>query len=273
METNSENKYLFKRGKNNDGIGLALLLILVGAVYLLLNMDIIPQEYKPILISWQMLLIVIGIWSLAKGEFSAAVILIFIGGFFIYPKLNRLLPDFFIDLNIDFSTYWPVILIVVGIVLVLGKGFSSKKSGGKYHSIQDENYTYSSGEDSNIGDSGSAYYNESDFVDKNVFFSGSRQIILSRNFAGGEGNALFGELIVDLRKAKLARGTHKLEINVAFAGATVLVPPDMNIELRGNSIFGAFEDKRHLINEDAVDRSSRLVIKANCIFGGGEVKN
>lgn len=272
METNSENKYLFKRGRNNnDGIGLALLLILVGGVYLLHNIGIIPVEYKSVLISWQMLLIVIGLWSLIKRQYSTALVLIAIGGFFIYPKLGRLFPGEFFHMDFDLSTYWPVILIIIGLILVFGKVFSPGKPETGYYQTYDENYSGTSASD-DMGSS-AASFNSSDFIDKNIIFSGSRQIVLSQNFAGGEGNAIFGELIIDLRKAKLAKGIHKLELNAAFGGVSVLVPSEMNIELRGNSIFGAFEDKRHMFNEELVDKSSRLIIKANCIFGGGDLKN
>ncbi|MBK5722484.1 hypothetical protein JGH11_16545 [Dysgonomonas sp. Marseille-P4677] len=262
MKTNNENKYLFKRG---NGQGFAFFLILLGCIYLLLNLKIIPIEYKPILISWQMLLIVIGIWTLLKRRFLGGILLITIGVFFIYPILCNIFPDFFISFDIDFKTYWPLLLIVFGLILISSRHFSSPlkccKNEDKYDSGY---YEYKA----------TSKHDNIDFTEKNVMFGSTEQIVLSQNFRGGEANVMFGELIIDLRRAKLSETNGFFEVNVLFGSAVIYVPSDWNVELQGSSLFGSFDDKRYHLNNNEQDRTkSRLTIKGSALFGSGEIRN
>lgn len=264
METNRENRYLFKRGRGN-GVGFALFLILVGCIYLFFNLNIIPIEYKPILISWQMLLIVLGIWTLLQRHYIGGVALIATGGFFIYPVLCRVFPDLFISFDIDIKTYWPILLIAFGLILVLSRFCSPKvKLNNKAN-----NYKWEYNE--NIKQSGKK--ENIDFIDKNVMFGSTEQIVLSQNLRGGEANVMFGELIIDLRRAKLAEMSVFFEVNVMFGSAVIYVPADWAVELQGNSVLGSFDDKRYNLNNIQENANARLVIKGSVMLGSGEIKN
>lgn len=271
MEKYSEDKHLFKRGRNNgkaEGIGFAVFPILLGAVFLLLNTGVIPKMYKPLLISWQMLLIVFGVWALIKRQFTWGMVLIIIGGFFIYPVLSRVFPESFASINIDFKTYWPVLLIVVGLFLVIGKAnlFGSKRSRrNEWQSVSDGNNEYRQGTDD-------AQQSSTDFIEKSIMFGSSEQIVLSSNFMGGEGNVMFGELIVDLRRAQLAEGIYKLELNVMFGSIVLYVPPGWHVELQASSILGSFDDKRYR-HEVVANSPSKLIVKGSAMFGGGEIRS
>lgn len=117
-----------------------------------------------------------------------------------------------------------------------------------------------------------ANYNSTDFINKDLMFGGSEQIILSNNFRGGEGNVMFGELIIDLRKAKMAEGTHQLELNAMFGSAVLYVPSDWNIEVRSSSFLASVEDKR--FHSSSIDGSvSTLIVKGNAMFGSIELRN
>jgi len=257
-----ENNNFFKRGKDGNSIGFALFLILLGAIFLFLNLGTIPAMYKPILISWQMLLIVIGLWTLlVKRQFAGGVILIAIGAFFIYPKLSAILPEYFIHIDFDLRTYWPLILIFIGIILVVGWLIPGNNQNKKYNTENDHQE-----------DSGKAAMQLADYIDKNVIFGGSEQIILSSNFRGGDANVMFGELIIDLRKAKLAEGEHRLELNAMFGSVIVYVPTEWNVEARTSSFLASFEDKRYQ-GIEILNSTSKLVIKGSAMFGSGEIRN
>jgi len=266
MEKEIQNKHFFKRGRGNDGVGFALFLILFGGVFLFLNTGIIPEEYRPILISWQMLLIVIGLWSLVvKRNFSAGTILILIGVVFIYPKLSFFFPEYFADFDIDFRTYWPVILIVAGIALIMGSRFPNKRK-------REFREKFNNHENMHRKNNESANFNSADYIDKNLLFGGSEQIILSHNFRGGEGNVMFGELIIDLRRARLAEGTHKLEANAMFGSLILYTPTDWNVDLRSSSFLASIEDKRYH-STPIENATSTLVVKSSAMFGSIELRN
>jgi len=60
-----------KTGHNNKSKGkvaLAILLIMVGGLFLAFDSGILSSQFKPIILSWQMLLIVIGIYSFFKRK-------------------------------------------------------------------------------------------------------------------------------------------------------------------------------------------------------------
>lgn len=263
MET--EKDYFFKRGRDRrdrsgKGVGFALFLILLGGIFLFLNLGIIPEMYRHLLISWQMLLIVIGLWTLAvKREYTGGIILIAIGTFFIYPRLCSVFPEYFVRFDIDMRTYWPVILIFIGIMLVIGWIFPHKKSQNKRQNWNTD--TRSSG-----------YEQFTDYIDKNVMFGSSEQIILSSNFQGGEANVMFGELIVDLRKAKLAEGEYVLQLNAAFGSVVLYIPTEWYIDVRTNTFLGSFDDKRRQ-NMEIIDSRSKLIIKGSAAFASGEIRN
>jgi len=266
MGNETKDKHMFKRGRGDNGVGFALFLILFGGLILCLNTGVIPAIYKPLLISWQMLLIGIGLWTLiVKKHYGGGIILTLIGLIFIYPKLSILFPGYFANLDIDFRTFWPLILIITGIVLIIGWRFPNKRK--KQHS---EHYSdeYNSRKTCNEG----VNYNSADYIDKNLLFGGSEQIVLSTNFRGGEGNVMFGELIIDLRKAKLAEGTHKLELSAMFGSIILYVPTGWDLEMRSSSFLASIEDKRYQ-STPVENCISTLIVKGSAMFGNIEIRN
>jgi predicted membrane protein len=269
METDSQNKNLFKRGRNKgktEGIGFAILLILFGGVFLLFNLDIIPAIYKPVFISWQMLLILIGIWSLVvRKNYIWGLFLIGIGAFFIYHTLSIAFPEYFVDFNIDFKRYWPIIPIVLGILLVICSPICKCNNCKKRHKEYDtETYTRK--------DQEQTIHNSADFFEKNMIFGKCEQFVLSQNFKGGEVNVIFGELILDLHKATLAEKIARLELNTIFGNLIVYVPNDWRVEIDSSAILGTIQDKR--LQKDILPESDdavRLLIEANTIFGNIEI--
>lgn len=248
----------YKRRKHN-GIDWAILLICAGALFLLFNLGVIPAIYKSILISWQMLLIVLGISHFVKRQYPTGFILLIIGIVFIYPKLYRVFPDYFSDINIDFSTYWPLILIAIGLFMVFGKNkFRKRNKFCNKHS-------------DDIADIESV--NKAEYLDKNLMFSSSEQIVLSPNFRGGESNVMFGELKIDLRKASLHGNNAQLEINVMFGSTIIYVPSHWVIDVQNNTLFGDFRDNRSVQNAEDTTDAPQLVITGGCLFGSGEIRN
>ncbi|MCD7971412.1 MAG: cell wall-active antibiotics response protein [Candidatus Azobacteroides sp.] len=251
---------------NHSGISIAVLLILIGGIFLLFNTGMIPLTYKSIIFSWQMLLIGLGLWSFFKRKYIGALFLITIGGFFIYPLLVVAFPGHFVNINIDFQTYWPILLIIAGVFLLLGRifrGSGRKNNKGKFrthstfHSLSENPDT-----------------KKMDYIDKNMMFGSSSNIILSHEFKGGEANVMFGELIIDLRKAVLAYGEQLLEVNVMFGNMVLLVPETWKVEIKSNTFLGALEDKR--ITEHKVipeEDKNTLFVEINCILANAEIRN
>lgn len=241
-----------------------ILIILVGIILILINMGMLPSELQKIIFSWQMLLVVFGVVQLFNKDYLSGAILVSIGMFFISPRVINAFPDFFGRLHPNvIQNFWPLFLIVLGVIIVFGAfGITDKKQNVKQNGHH--SYNQSDGVFGHRGDIGT-------FFNKDVLFSGGQYIVLDPVFAGGELNAVFGSIELDLRKTSLQDGNTYLEINAVFGGITIIVPSDWQLESRVTSVFGGFSDERkHLL--DPI-QGRRLIITGACVFGGGELKS
>ena len=247
----------------NKGIGFGLVLMLVGVVFLGLNFGLIPATMRHIIISWPMLLIFIGVIHLFKRKLISGVVLLFLGGFFIIP---RVMPE--IDQNFV-HTYWPLLLIGAGFVILIQRLFVPQwgheawsndwhtRREGRCHRNRHHDY--------------SKWGKSPDGFSKNSVFGGGDHIVLDPVFKGGELNAVFGGLTLDLRRTNLPEGETHLEVNAVFGGITIFVPSDWLIETHLDTVFGGFQDNR--MPKEPLDPTRKLIIAGSCVFGGGEIRN
>ena len=94
---------------------LGVFLIVLGAFFLLDNFGILPPLPWWV-ISWQMLLIAIGVFNLITGNRSAAVILMAIGGVFLFSEFYPF----------RFRDWWPLILVIIGISFIFRQKSTAK---------------------------------------------------------------------------------------------------------------------------------------------------
>ncbi len=221
---------------------LGIVLVLLGLAVLAEIVDAVPWRTRDIIFSWQMILIVLGVIFISSRESkSTGYILLAIGVFFIMPKFFDV-PHFWRSL------FWPSILILVGLLIIFGKGRCS------HHSRR------------NLSSS------EEDILDDVAIFGGSEQILHSKNFQGGKITNIFGGAKYDMRKVVLAEGKNYLEITMIFGGSKFILPEGWDIKLEVTSVFGGFSDKRER-SIIVPDSSRQLIIRGVAIFGGGELTN
>lgn len=260
-----------KQTNNNrlpKGLLFGILLMLAGGVILANNIGMLSWPLRHILISWQMLLIVIGIANYFKNKPFSGTILIMVGSFFLMPQIIESYPAFFPGITVDFADmYWPLLLIMAGVLIILSRIFSPKMDWPNWnaehhrhgrHREYHRKSSYGSGRE-NIGFS------------KNSVFGSGDHIVLDPEFKGGEMNAVFGGITLDLRRTNLPEGETHLEINAVFGGITIFVPTDWYIDTHMDSVFGGFQDNR--MPKEPTDKTRKLVISGSCVFGGGELRN
>ncbi|MDR3651868.1 MAG: DUF5668 domain-containing protein [Paludibacter sp.] len=270
MENEEKSSY---RSSYPKGLGLGLVLMFIGIVYLGSNFGLIPFPLKDIIISWQMLLIFIGVVNLFRRRLISGVVLIFVGSFFILPKVFP-----FLDHNFQ-QNFWPLILIAVGVVIILQRVIHPKyfndfwNSEWQHHHYHRNhhyrNHRYSKWE-SNKSEDYSKWANAGGFSKNSVFGSGEH-IVLDPEFKGGELNAVFGGITLDLRRTNLPVGETVLEVNAVFGGITIYVPVDWFVETHLDAVFGGFQDNR--MPKEPLDTTKKLIITGSCVFGGGELRN
>jgi hypothetical protein len=251
--------------KENGRLLGGLLLVAVGAALLLRNMGVALPNW---LLSWPMLLIVIGVFSGIKHNFknNGWLILVAIGTFFLLSKFA------FPGINIG-RIFWPAFIIGVGLLLILRPGGgnflgfeSRRKNRAQIGEIGD-------GKGINVAFSDSKYYaSPDDELKIRSVFSGIETSMLSKNFKGGSISAIFGGVDVDLTQADF-NGTAVLRMEVIFGGIKLLVPAGWTIKNELDGIFHGVEDKRQQGAVYVQDANKVLVLKGSVVFGGIDIKN
>lgn len=234
-------------------LALGIIVILVGVMLLLRNMDIIDHYMFHILFSWQMLLIGLGfVFTIGRHSSITGIILMSTGIFF-------LLPDLFPFLPFEFSRlFWPLILIVTGIALIIKHNKFKNTQLNAHIKVESE----------------STQVNQEDYLNEIAIFGGSKHQVVNHNFKGGKLTAIFGGAELDFRPCKLSDGINTIEIACLFGGASLIVPSDWNVQINVISILGGFADKRFVPSEfQANNNNKTIIIKGIAILGGGEIKS
>jgi predicted membrane protein len=245
------------------GIISSLLLIIAGTLLILFNADVLSAQYKPIIFSWQMLIIAVGFTFLfTRISKVPSLIMMTLGAFLLLPKFN-------ID-GLEFlkTNAMAIFFIAGGIVfllhIVLGHRRLAKHCNAQhrrrhFHKNQDLCGIFVSNSE------------KEDFIDYNcVCYSGKRKVDAS-NFKGGEVNCVFGNFELDLSEVHLAEGKNMLEVNTVFGYIILYVPSDWNIVVRQTTSFGTFADKRPNTHNDR-NAARTLIISGSTVFGSGEIR-
>lgn len=236
-----------KRPENtNRRAILGLFLIVVGSLWIFERLDLIPSFWNDILISWQMLLIGIGIFSIIGGNKTTGTVLVVIGGFFLIPEVAHVPYELR-------RIGWPVLIIGIGVAILI-------THSGKRNRIKPPDYE--EGEQKGI-----------DYFDDFVIFGGREVYINSQKFVGGKTTSIFGGTEYDLRQASLSDNGAVIDTLALFGGCGFKVPPDWTVKNEVTAIFGGYTDKRgNSLNQIVPDPKKTLVIKGFAAFGGVEIK-
>ena len=233
------------KNKNYDSrTFVGFIFVVIGMVLIARNYGWLDYDLTRRLISWQMLLIVIGLFNLARKAYTPAIILIGIGLFFLVD-----FPDNFRE------NFWPALIILVGISFI----FQWRGSAHHPHNFHDH-----------FDHFGDEQTSSTDYIDETAIFGGKTVSVVSQNFVGGKITAIFGGSKINLLYAKPVPGC-TLDVANIFGGTKITVTEDWNIKIEVVSIFGGFEDKRSHSVISRTGSGKIVVIKGTCIFGGGEI--
>jgi predicted membrane protein len=238
-----------ERGNSSKRFYFGVILIAVGFIMILEKLELIPESVSDLLISWQMLLVGIGVLSLIGGNRGRGIVLILVGGCFMIPELITV-PH---ELR---RIYFPLILVAFGVFILVRQRESHKH-------IEYNSSTINIPNDNSLNT-----------FDDFVIFGGREIFINSQALVSGKATSIFGGIEYDLRKACMQSGGAIIDCVSIFGGCGFKIPMDWNVRNEVTTIFGAFTDKRGETYSDRYfDPSKTLVIKGVSIFGGIEVKH
>ncbi|SFO56479.1 hypothetical protein SAMN04488519_108128 [Algoriphagus ornithinivorans] len=276
-------KYSNPKSSNDGGLVFGFVILGIGLLLLLRKLGIF---YPGWLLSWPMILIVIGTVVLIKHKFESFFGSIMLG-FGLYFLLER---EFGFDFGIE-NYIFPVALILLGLYLITQKQKEKRILDNVQEQIRNKSFKSSSGssfsssdvEDAQVesdkddygtsatgmgGVSGISY---SDRVNIDAIFSGVNKRVLSKNFQGGKLTAAFGGIDLNLSQADL-NGVVTMQVDVIFGGMKLIVPPHWDVRTEVTNIAAGVEDKR-IYRQSEVDPDKVLVLRGTILFGGLEIKS
>lgn len=106
--------------------------------------------------------------------------------------------------------------------------------------------------------------NNDDTVSVLAIFSGAEVKNTSDHFQGGNASSAFGAFEIDLRDATLKEAA-TLDVFTMFGGGEIIVPEGWRIETNGLPIFGGWENKTRKPKDK---NAPTLLIRGTCLFGG-----
>lgn len=225
--------------KLNKTTLLGIIFIIIGLVFVMSNLGMIPWYVRRYFFQWENILLIIGLFLIITDENKrAGSILLLLGFIFV--------ADDWFRVDISIWDLWPLALVAIGIHIILRKKSTTS--------------------DLNTSDP-----EESDLIEDTAIFGGGDKVITSHNFRGGSLTAIFGGSNIDLTTSKLSPRSARIEIFCLFGGTKIRVPQDWNVEIGTTSIFGATADKR--VIKDDIEHTEKLYIKGLVVFGGAEIIN
>lgn len=244
--------------KQNINIWLGIFFIAIGIIWLLDNFDLFffGISVRSLIFSWYTFAIIFGIIIISHNPRSFWGYFWLVIGLMSFVKHLEFLPFFSF---FTFGNLWPILIILIGTWMILS--MNEKNSMKNFSSTnQDQNY--------DIIFSQNIFHENT--LNENVQFTSMKKIISTDELKGGKINVMFGGLVLDLTKCKLANGDNILDISIMFGSIEIHVPQDWVINSSVSTTFGSYQDKRFFIPSDA-KKDSPLWIKGTVAFGGCEI--
>ena len=237
-----------------------------------------------------------------KGKYLFGIILIMLGMGFLLDQFNV------ISFGNIFSLYWPMILIIVGVVGLFDK--RSSKFGNSILIILGMMFQINAldivdvnvfslifpvililvGTNVLFSKRKSLFHNkrnelihesknsESDFsknvdleneIDVSAFMSGVETHNRSQQFRGGRAMAIMGGVEIDLRGASPYESVVELELTSIMGSVEVIVPDNWRVEVSGTPLLGSMENKSRYSTDP---NAPILIIKGFVLMGSIEIK-
>jgi predicted membrane protein len=275
----------YTKPRNDGSIAFGFIILGIGVILLLRKIGFFIPDW---ILTWPMILIVIGTFSIIKHEFKSffGFVVLFIGAYFLLKR------EF--DLDFGLGQYvWPLGLIILGIYLItqrtrenkvledIRRNWESERKSKTAFSgastVEDAKVVDENGNTGNFqsaSESGFTRTTGTSFADRlniDAIFSGVNRKMMSKNFQGGKITAAFGGADLDLTQVDF-NGVVTIQVDIIFGGVKMIVPPHWDIRTEVTNIAAGLEDKR-FFREGGVDPNKVVVLKGTILFGGLEIKS
>jgi len=231
----------------------------------------------------------------AHKRFGFGLVVLVIGLLILLKQLG------FNDL-IPIRSFWPYILIVIGLIIGVKSGFRSSAPFililiGAAHAIPAFHFTMgdtvvysrklvmplvligagvfflyiSRKKKFNYPGPGIQTSNK-DFVTMDVMFGGSKEIVTSKNLTGSDISAVFGGAELNFSQADTAQDVIYFNVRTVFGGCEIILPPHWEVKNEMFVALGSAEDQRMMRQPDTSSEKKTVVRKGVSMFGRVEIQ-
>ena len=237
--------------RNSGRLFAALVLIGLGCIFLLGNLHYV-RAGRFIATWWPSILILMGLKGFLFDRRRVGPLVLFAVG-----VVLQLIELDYLDWDV-FGTWWPLILIVIGVSWLVRPQFQQHRLGEVAGP---------------------------DRLDAVSIFSSHAPVVTSQSFRGGNATAIFCNVKIDLRGARLAEGGAALDATSLLGDIVVRVPETWNVAISGSPLFGSARDtrgaRRQAYSQASVpppaaapsSAGQTLQVRAQVIFGNLEVRD
>jgi len=215
--------------------------VLVGTFLLLDNFDVLDARLY--LRFWPLILVVFGVvrvlYSSHRGGRFVGGVIALVGAILLVRELGFT--------YIGFHELWPLILVLLGISMLLGRTVPGK-----------------------VPDDTRGTPDSHSLVNAFAVLGGVQLSNNSQDFRGGEASAIMGGCEIDLRQASIQGEEAVMSTFAMWGGIVIKVPLTWNVIVEGVPFLGGFDDKSVKPNDTS---AKRLVVKGTAIMGGVQVLN
>ncbi|GHT55979.1 hypothetical protein AGMMS49982_22470 [Bacteroidia bacterium] len=244
-------------------IVFGVIIVLVGIFLIANNLGYIPAYVYDLVISWQALLIAIGIpllfdrHSPHHDNIIGGVILIFIGGIFMLGNV--------LDMPIK-SFILPVVLVFIGLLFII----RPKNKGWHHH--KNDCFAQGHHDDHTFKETP---IEKGGVVHRDYVFTGAKEKWTYGALRNVEITSVFSGVELDFTQAELASDVKvavRIKVEAVFGGVILYVPEDWNIIIQKECVFGGFVDSRPAQVVAAANKDKLVILEVEAVFGGGEIK-
>lgn len=214
---------------------IGLVFIIIGVV-MLINV-LFPEINIDFHVIWPCLLVGYSIYNMIKNKvFDVTSVVLFYIGFFYLVK-NVIFPGVAIG-----QLFFPLLFILIGTLFLVDQIYNDSLRDKKVKIETKDSINYR------------AVFNEvSDVIDEEV-----KEINIE---------VLFGEVDLDLRKAKFKNKETVINAKITFGNSNIILPEDVDVVINSYAFFASNEVKKK--NND---NKKKVIVNANSTFGGVEIK-
>ena len=230
------------KGAKKDGIWFAVLIIVLGAAFLLQRLDVVSFGIWGIV--WPAVIIGLGVsWMIKRFSFFSLAVA-GLGVYFLLFNLGA------VTTILTWGIIWPSLLVLLGLTILYETLVPHKDKWCGVHFNGDKNKK-------------SQYREENGFVSYDCSFSEENRKVAAEDFLGGDIDISFGKSELDLTNVKRVNQNAKLDVDVAFATFDLIVPKTIRVFLKSDKAFATIQ----MNGEPNPDAMMALNVDGDVSFG------